>query len=188
MMGNHGVRKGLKEPRLLKTELKALKILRERGHTNISVMLPMVTHLEQVEGAKEILKELGMNDIKFGIMAETPAVSFIIKEICEDEMIDFVSIGSNDLTQFTLAVDRNNAEVQDLYNEMHPSVLRQIKKIVKTCKEYKVESSICGQAASNEKMAKYLVSIGIDSLSVNLDAISKIRKVVFEAEKELQKA
>jgi pyruvate,water dikinase len=183
MMGMHGIRKGVKEPRLLKAELKAVKLLRERGYDKIAVMLPMVSHLEQVEKTKEILNELEMHDTDLGVMVETPAICFIIYEICKDERIKFLSIGSNDLTQFTLAVDRNNAEVQDLYNEMHPAVLRQIKKVVKTCKINNVQSSICGQAASRKEMAKYLTEIGIDSISVNLDAVNDIRELVADIEK-----
>jgi len=182
MMGIHGIRKGLREPRLLKAELKAIKILREKGYNNLAVMLPMVSHLEQIEKTKEILNELNMNEIKLGVMIETPAACFIIHEICKDDRIKFVSIGSNDLTQFTLGVDRNNAEVQDLYNEMHPSVLRLIKKVVKTAQNYDVEASICGQAGSNENMAKYLTEIGINSISVNLDSVNKIRSLVAEIE------
>ncbi len=184
MMGMHGIRKGLKEPRLLKAELKAIKNLREGGHKNLAIMLPMVSHLDQIIKTKEILKELNMEDVDLGVMIETPAACFIIHEICKDEQIKFLSIGSNDLTQFTLAVDRNNAEVQDLYNAMNPAVLRMIKKVVKTAQKYKVQSSICGQAGSNEDMAKYLTEIGIDSISVNLDAVNKIRELVAKIEKE----
>jgi pyruvate, water dikinase len=183
MMGIHGIRKGIREPRLLKAELKAIRNLREKGYKNLGVMLPMVSHLEQIEKTKEILNELNMNEIDLGVMIETPAACFIIHEICKDERIKFISIGSNDLTQFTLAVDRNNSEVQDLYNEMHPAVLRLIKKVVKTAQSYNVQSSICGQAGSNENMAKYLVEIGIDSISVNLDSVNKIRNLVAETEK-----
>jgi pyruvate, water dikinase len=183
MMGLHGIRKSLKELKLFKSELKAIKELREKGYKNIAIMLPMISHLEQIEKTKEILKDMNMEDIDLGVMIETPAACFIIHEICKDEGVNFVSIGSNDLTQFTIGIDRNNAEIQDLYDEMHPSVLRLIKKVVKTAKMYKVTSSICGQAASNEDMAKYLVEIGIDSLSVNLDSITKIRKMVSEIEK-----
>ena len=162
--------------------MEAIKSLREKGYNNLAVMLPMVSHIEQIEKTKEILNELNM-DIDLGVMIETPAACFIIHEICKDERIKFVSIGSNDLTQFTLAVDRNNSEVQDLYNEMHPSVLRLIKKVVKTAQNYNVESSICGQAGSNENMAKYLTEIGINSISVNLDSVNKIRNLVSEIEK-----
>ena len=183
MMGMHGIRKGIKEPRLLKAELKAIKNLREKGHKNLAIMLPMVSHLDQILKTKEIIKELNMEDIDLGVMIETPAACFIIHEICKDEQIKFLSIGSNDLTQFTLAVDRNNAEVQDLYNAMNPAVLRMIKKVIKTAKKYNIQSSICGQAGSNEDMAKYLTEIGIDSISVNLDAVNKIRNLVAELEK-----
>jgi len=183
MMGMHGIRKSLQNPRLFKAELKAIKILKEKGYDKIAVMLPMISHLEQIEKTKVIMKELEMENVDLGVMIETPAACFIIHEICKDEKIKFISVGSNDLTQFTLGVDRNNAEVQTLYNEMHPSVLRLLKKVIKVAGMHKKISSICGQAASNEDMAKYLTECGISSISVNIDAITKIRKIVSETEK-----
>ena len=117
-------------------------------------------------------------------MVETPAAVQIIEEFCE-EGIDFVSIGTNDLTQFTLAVDRNNSKLQNLYDEMHPAVLKQIKYVINICKKNDVKTSICGQAGSNETMAKYLTKIGIDSISSNIDAVQKISKVVAEEEERL---
>ena len=183
MMGMHGIRKSLQNPRLFKAELKAIKLLKEKGYDKIAIMLPMISHLEQIEKTKDLMKEMEMEDIDLGVMIETPAACFIIHEICKDEKIKFISIGSNDLTQFTLGVDRNNAEVQDLYSEMHPSVLRLLKKVVKVAKMHNTISSICGQAASNEDMTKYLVECGISSISVNIDAITKIRNIVAETEK-----
>lgn len=135
----------------------------------------------------KILREVGLEpqeNIDFGIMVETPAAVQIIKEICE-EGIDFVSFGTNDLTQFTLALDRNNENVANLYDEMHPAVLRQIKYVIDVCREYNVETSICGQAGSNPEMAEFLVRAGIDSISANADAVHKIRNIVAKVEKKI---
>ena len=113
-------------------------------------------------------------------MIETPAAVQIIREICK--YVKFISFGTNDLTQYTLAVDRGNSECQYLYDEMHPAVLAQLKKVIKICKEYKVESSICGQAGSKKEMVKFLVHEGIDSISVNVDMAKEISEYVLELE------
>ena len=133
------------------------------------------------------MKECGLEpleEIEFGCMIETPAAVEIIEDICK-EGIDFVSIGSNDLTQFTLAVDRNNAKVSKLYDEMHSSVLKQIERVIRICRENNVEVSICGQAGSREDMVQWLVKKGIDSISANIDAVKKIRYVVYKTEKKM---
>ncbi len=183
MMGWHAIRRSLDEKGILKAELNAIKKLREEGINNISVMLPMVTHVNQVNKTKEIMADLGL-DCDLGIMVETPAAVEIISDLANTG-IKFASIGSNDLTQFVLAVDRNNAKVQNLYNELHPAVLKQIKRVIKNCKKLGVKSSICGQAGSNPEMVKKLVSFGIDSISANIDAVGKIRKVVSDEEKRI---
>lgn len=187
MLGWHGIRRGLDQKELLKTEFDAIKRVHEKGLTNVGVMLPMVTHTEQVILAKEIMKQAGLipgKDVEFGVMVETPASVQIIEDMCRAG-IDFISFGTNDLTQFTLAIDRNNAHVQNLHDEMHPAVLRQIKYVVETCKKYGVKTSICGQAGSRPEMAEFLVKIGIDSISANADSVDKIRAVVAKAERKL---
>lgn len=187
MLGWHGIRRGIDEIGLLTAEFEAIKKVHDMGHTNVGIMLPMVTHVEQVETAKELLEKIGMEpqeNIDFGVMIETPASVQIIEEICKVG-IDFVSFGTNDLTQFTLALDRNNTHVQNLYDEMHPAVLRQIKQVIDTCKRYAVETSICGQAGSRPEMAEFLVNAGIDSISANSDAVSEIKQVVARAERKL---
>ncbi len=183
MMGWHAIRRGLDEQGILKAELKAVKKLKEEGLNNIAVMLPLITHVEQVTRTKDIMRDMSL-ECDLGIMVETPAAVEIIDELASTG-IKFASIGSNDLTQFVLAVDRNNAKVQSLYNELHPAVLKQIKRVVKRCKELGVESSICGQAGSNPEMAKQLVKFGIDSISANIDAVGKIKKIVAEEEKKM---
>ncbi|MBU2590147.1 MAG: phosphoenolpyruvate synthase [Nanoarchaeota archaeon] len=187
MLGWHGIRRGMDQIELLTTEFEAIKKVHDMGLTNVGIMLPMVTHVEQVEKARELLQEIGMEpqeNIDFGVMIETPASVQIIEEICKVG-IDFVSFGTNDLTQFTLALDRNNARVQNLYDEMHPAILRQIKHVIDICKRYTVETSICGQAGSNPEMAEFLVNAGIDSISANVDAVATIKQVVARAERKL---
>jgi pyruvate,water dikinase len=117
-------------------------------------------------------------------MVETPASVQLIKEFCE-EGIDFISFGTNDLTQYILAVDRGNEQVQHLYNEMHPAVLHQLEFVIRVCKRNNVETSICGQAGSKKEMVKFLVEKGIDSISVNADVAKEIADYVTEIEKEM---
>lgn len=184
MMGWRSIRRDLDQPELFKAQLEALKRVRDKGFKELGLMLPMVTHLEQVRHAKQVVKEVGLEDMEFGIMVETPAVVQMMDEFCE-EGIDFISIGTNDLTQFTLAIDRNNARIQKWYNEMHPAVLKEIRHVIKTCKKHHVTTSICGQAGSNVEMAKFLVDTGIDEITVNVDAVSTINKVVADEERRL---
>ncbi|MDO8528936.1 MAG: phosphoenolpyruvate synthase [Nanoarchaeota archaeon] len=185
MLGMHGIRYGIKNPEILKAELSALKKIAESGK-KIGIMMPQIISVNEVQEVKKILKEINFTDAKVGVMIETPAAVQIIKELCE-EKIDFISFGTNDLTQYMLAVDRGNEKVQHLYDEMHPAVLYQLSYVIRVCKRYKVESSICGQSASRKEMVKYLVENGIDSLSVNADVAKEISDYVEELEKELVK-
>jgi hypothetical protein len=119
--------------------------------------------------------------MKLGIMIETPASVEIIEELCK-EGVKFISFGTNDLTQYTLAIDRGNEEVQYLYDEMHPSVLSQLGHVIEVCKRYGVETSICGQAGSKKEMVEFLVKKGIDSISVNADKAREISEYIKELE------
>ena len=118
-------------------------------------------------------------------MIETPAAVQLIKELCE-EGIDFISFGTNDLTQYILAVDRGNEAVQYIYDEMNQAILYQLEYVIRVCKRNKVETSICGQAGSKKEMVKFLVEKGIDSISVNADVASEIADYVKELEEELE--
>ena len=180
MLGMHGIRFSLKHPELLKAELMALKKIAEKGKM-IGIFLPQVINLDEVVKVKKMLKEINFPRHKIGVMIETPAAVQLIRDFCE-EGIDFVSFGTNDLTQYMLAIDRGNEEVQDLYDEMHPSILYQLDYVIRVAKRNGVETSICGQAGSRKEMVKYLVSKGIDSISVNADAASEIAKYVSELE------
>jgi len=182
MLGFHGIRYGLKNPKILKAELKALKKISQQGK-GIGLLLPQIISVEEVKKVKEFLKEINFLNVKVGVMIETPASVQIIKELCE-EGIDFVSFGTNDLTQYTLAIDRGNEEVQGIYDEMNPAILKQLEYVLKIAKRNNVETSICGQAGSKKKMVKFLVEKEIDSISVNPDAAKEISEYVAELESE----
>ncbi|RLG59822.1 MAG: phosphoenolpyruvate synthase [Candidatus Hydrothermarchaeota archaeon] len=187
MLGWRGIRRGLDQPELLKAEFKAIKKLVEEGFRNIGVMLPLVQHPEEVRKAKEIAKEVGLiphKDVKFGIMIETPAAALIVEDFIK-EGIDFVSFGTNDLTQYTLALDRNNERVAKLYTEKHKAVQKLIKEVILTCRKYGVETSICGQAGSDPEIAEKLVEYGITSISANPDAVEAVREMVARTELRL---
>jgi len=183
MLGFHGIRYSLKNPPILNAELNALKRVSQKG-VKIGVLLPQVILVEEVKEVKKRLREIGFNGALVGVMIETPAAVQIIKSLCE-EGIDFISFGTNDLTQYMLAVDRGNEKVQHLYNEMHPAVLYQLSYVIRVCKKYNVETSICGQAGSKKEIVKYLVESGIDSISVNADVAKEISDYIAEIEKQI---
>ncbi len=185
MLGLHGIRYGLKKPEILKAELNALKRVSEQGKI-IGILLPQVISVEEVKKVNDILKEINFNNAELGVMIETPAAVQIIKELIKQK-IKFISFGTNDLTQYILAVDRGNEKVQNLYDEMHPAILYQLAYVIRVCKRQGVETSICGQAGSKKPMVKYLVEQGIDSISVNADVASEIADYIAEIESELVK-
>jgi pyruvate,water dikinase len=185
MLGLHGIRFSLKHPKIFRAELMAIKELADKGH-KFGVMFPQIISVEEVKAAKKHLEDLemiGNPNIKWGIMVETPAAVVLIKDICQLG-INFISFGTNDLTQYTLAIDRGNDLVQYLYNEMSWAVLKQLSKVIRECKQFKVETSICGQAASRKEMVEFLVAQGIDSLSVNADAAKEISEFVKQLEEK----
>ncbi len=187
MIGWHAIRRLLDEPRILKAEFAAIKKLHERGMTNVGIMIPFVIRAEEVKKAKEILREVGMEpckEVEFGIMVETPAACWEIERICR-EGINFVSFGTNDLTQTTLGIDRNNERIQKHFDEMHPAVLGEMAMVIKACKRYHVKTSICGQAGSRPEMVEFLVHQGIDSISVNMDAVDNVRETVAKTERKI---
>jgi len=179
MLGDHGVRFSLKNRKIMEAELKAVKeVADDFSDKEFGIMMPQIISVKEVQETKKIAEEIGIPDnIKIGIMVETPAAVQTIEEFCK-EGIAFVSFGTNDLTQFTLAIDRNNENVQELFDETHPAVVNSVKHVIEVCKKYKVKTSICGQAGSKPAMAKILVEAGIDSISVNADAAKKISEVV----------
>jgi len=188
MLGWHGIRRDLDEPEMLKAQLQAIKELAEEGLDNVGVMLPFVQSVEELREAKKIARAIGMDPDKkrpaFGVMVETPGAVWIIDELIDDG-IDFVSFGTNDLTQLTLGLDRNNEKIQRWFTELHPAILRQLHHVIKKCRAAGVKTSICGQAGSNPEMVRQLVRFGIGSVSANIDAVEKIRETVLIEEKKL---
>lgn len=189
MMGMHGIRFGLQHNDILRAEFEAVReVAKAFPKKKIGLMIPLLIRVEELREAKKIMKEVGIEDnMQIGVMVETPAAVQIIEDLCE-EGIDFISFGTNDLTQFTLALDRNNENVASLYDETHPAVKREIQHVIRVCRKYGVETSICGQAGSRPEMAEFLVREGIDSISVNADAARKISELVQKIEANLKDA
>lgn len=187
MLGWRGIRRELDEPEILKAEFKAIKKLLNKGYNNLGIMLPLVQHPDELKKAKEIAASVGLiphKDLDFGIMVETPGAALVIEDFI-DVGVDFVSFGTNDLTQYTLAVDRNNELVADLYSETHPAIMKLIERVIIKCNEAGVKSSICGQAGSMPNIVEKLVELGISSVSANTDAVKDVRLTVAKAEKKL---
>ncbi|MBI2529990.1 MAG: phosphoenolpyruvate synthase [Candidatus Diapherotrites archaeon] len=188
MLGWHGIRRDLDEPELLRAQFRAIKELREEGFWNIGIMLPFVQSAEEFRRAKEIAKGIGLKpgekELQFGVMIETPASVWVIDELIEAGA-EFISFGTNDLTQLTLGIDRNNERIQRWFSELHPAILMEAKHVIERCRKAGVETSICGQAGSNPEMVKRLVVFGIDSVSANIDAVEAIRKVIAEERRQL---
>ena len=187
MLGWRGIRRELDQVGILKAEFKAIKKLHEDGYTNIGIMIPLANHPDELRQAKEICASVGLiphKDVDFGMMVEIPAAAVLIDDFI-DVGLDFVSLGTNDLTQYTLAVDRNNEFVAKNYNEQHPAVMKLVEKTIKACVANGVKCSICGQAGSKPEVVEKLVEMGITSVSANTDAIPDVRRTVAIAEKKL---
>jgi len=187
MLGWRGIRRELDEPEILLAEFKAIKKLHEQGYTNLGIMLPLLQHPDELKEAKKIARQAGLKpqeNIEFGMMVETPAAALTIEDFIA-EGLDFISFGTNDLTQYTLAIDRNNENVADLYTESHPAVLKLIERVIIECNKAGVKTSICGQAGSIPAIVEKLVELGITSVSANTDAVAAVRETVARVEKKL---
>jgi len=186
MLGFRGIRRDLIDTEHFELEVRAFKELIKRGYNNMGIMIPLVQHPSELRRAKEFMRERGIDFSKteIGIMVEIPAAALIIDQFLA-EGLDFVSFGTNDLTQYTLAVDRNNEHVAHLYNELHPAIMKLIEHVIIECNKVGVKTSICGQAGSNPKVAKRLVELGITSISANIDAVEAVRDMVARTELQL---
>ncbi|MCX9009857.1 MAG: phosphoenolpyruvate synthase [Candidatus Methanoperedens sp.] len=186
MLGYRGIRRDLIDTEHFELEVRAFKELIKRGYNNMGIMIPLVQHPSELRCAKEFMRSNGLDidKIDIGIMVEIPAAALIIDQFIA-EGLDFVSFGTNDLTQYTLAVDRNNEHVAHLYSEMHPAVLKLIEHVITECNKAGVKTSICGQAGSYPKVAKRLVELGISSISANIDAVEAVRDMVARTEMQL---
>ncbi len=186
MLGYRGCFRYLKEPDVFAMELAAVKKVREKyAMKNLHLMIPFVRTVHEYREVKKLVESAGLlrsNDFKLGIMCEVPSTVILAEDFCK-EGVDFFSIGSNDLTQLTLGVDRDSALVAEEFDERDQAVIRSIESVVKTCHRYGVRVSICGQAPSvYPELTEKLVEFGIDSISVNPDVIEKTRRIVASAE------
>ena len=182
-LGYRAIRICLKQPDIFKTQLRAL--LRAAVYGNISIMYPMIISVEEIRKIKEIvaeveqeLKEVG---VKYripeqGIMIETPA-SVICSDILAKE-VDFFSIGTNDLTQYTLALDRQNSKLDDFYDAHHPAILKMIKMVVDSAHAAGIWAGICGELGADTELTEQFVEMGLDELSVSPSMILKLRKII----------
>ena len=186
MLGYRGIRRSLDRPEVFKRELTAFARLYDMGYDNLEVMFPLVNDGADVRAAREQLSAAGIDPEKrsWGVMIETPASALSIEDLVA-EGIDFASFGTNDLTQYTLAVDRNNELVADRYDELHPAVLTLIERTIAACREAGVHTSICGQAGSKPAMVEALVEAGITSISANIDAVRNVQQTVKRVEQRL---
>ncbi|PSQ00558.1 phosphoenolpyruvate synthase [Halobacteriales archaeon QS_4_69_31] len=186
MLGWRGIRRSLDTPDVFATELAAFRELFDMGYDNVEVMFPLVNDAEDVRRARARLTEAGIDPgtRNWGVMIETPAAALSIDGIA-DTNPDFVSFGTNDLTQYTLAVDRNNERVAGRFDELHPAVLELMTETIETCNDRGVATSICGQAASKPQMVEHLVEAGITSLSANIDAVRDVQHKAKRVEQRL---
>ena len=188
-LGYRAIRICLKQPEIFKAQLRAL--FRAAVYGNLSVMYPMITSTEEVEKiyaiVAEVEEELKKQEVQYkipeqGIMIETPAAVMISDRLAE--MVDFFSIGTNDLTQYTLAIDRQNEQLDDFYNPHHEAVLRMIRMVVENAHKCGRWAGICGELGADLTLTEQFVRMGVDELSVAPSMILKLRKIVREMKAE----
>jgi len=186
MLGHRGIRRSLETETVFRYQLEAFKRLREVGYDNVEIMFPLVNDADDVDAIIQLMSDVGIDTDKtrWGVMIETPAAALQVESIT-DRPIDFVSFGTNDLTQYTLAVDRNNERVADRFDETHDSVVTLIKDVIEVCRAKDVDTSICGEAASKTTMIRQLIDSGVTSLSVNIDAVRDTQHEVKRREQRL---
>jgi phosphotransferase system enzyme I (PtsI) len=183
-LGWRAIRMCLDEPELFKTQLRAL--LRAAMHGDVRIMLPLVITLDEVKQAKHLLNEAAReldargvqyrHDLPLGVMVETPAAAISVHTLVDD--VSFFSIGTNDLVQYTLAVDRGSANLASRFTPLHPAVLALIKRIVDVGVAHRLEVAVCGEMASIPLMAFALIGLGVRSLSVAGRAVPMVKRIV----------
>lgn len=183
-LGWRGIRITLDHPDVFLVQVRAMMRASEELN-NLRIMLPMVTNLSEVEEATylieqaydELLEEgCAIEKPKLGVMIEVPAAAYLAREMAK--RVDFISVGSNDLTQYLLAVDRNNARVAGLYDALHPAMLRTLLKVVEGGHAAGVEVSICGEMASDPLAVILLIAMGFDTLSMNSASLPRVKWVI----------
>ena len=184
LLGWRAIRFTLDNTELFKTQLRSL--YRASAFGNLKIMIPLISGYEQVQAVltivEEVKQELSEDNVNFnpkvplGIMIETPAAALIADHLAK--VVDFFSIGTNDLTQYTNCVDRENAKVSHLFTEFHPAVIRLIKNTIEAAHSENIEVSVCGELAGSLEGAILLVGMGIRTLSVSPRKINKIKEIL----------
>ena len=184
-LGYRAIRICLTRPEIFKTQLRAL--FRASAYGKLAIMYPMITSVKEVHRIKEIVEEvkaeLTEQGIEFaipeqGIMIETPAAAMVSDELAKE--VDFFSVGTNDLTQYTLAIDRQNTKLDEFYDAHHPAVLRMIAMVAENAHKAGIWAGICGELGADTTLTQEFLAMGIDELSVSPGSILPIRKIVLE--------
>ena len=192
-LGLRAIRICLQRPEVFKTQLRAL--YRASAYGNISIMYPMITSVSEIDRIKAIEQEvkeelardgISMGNPKTGIMIETPAAVIISRELAKK--VDFFSIGTNDLTQYTLAIDRQNSNLDEFYDSHHPAVLEMIRMVVENAHKEGIWAGICGELGADTTLTKEFLSMGVDELSVSAGKLLAIRKIIRETDTSKIKA
>lgn len=186
-MGFRAIRISLARPELFKTQLRA--ILRASACGNLSIMFPMIISVDEIERIKDVVEDVKQElrqcgiafdeKMEMGIMIETPAAAIISMELAKH--VDFFSIGTNDLTQYTLAIDRQNPRLESFYDAHHPAVLKMIEEVVKNAHEQGIWVGICGELAGDMSLTKTFLAMGVDELSVSPASVLELRKLIRSA-------
>ena len=186
-LGLRAIRICLQRPEIFKTQLRAL--YRASAYGNISIMYPMITSVSEVDRIKDIEQEvkeelsrdgISIGNPKTGIMIETPAAVMISRELAKK--VDFFSIGTNDLTQYTLAIDRQNSNLDEFYDSHHPAVLEMIRMVVENAHKEGIWAGICGELGADTTLTREFISMGVDELSVSAGKLLAIRKIIRETD------
>ena len=188
-LGYRAIRLCLDNLNIFKTQLKA--ILRASHYGNLSIMFPMISSIEELREAKKILEECKTEldnenipykkDIKTGIMIEIPSAALISYGLARE--CDFFSIGTNDLIQYTVAVERGNEKIAKLYTKFHPGVIKLVKEAINGAHDGGIFCGMCGEAAGDELYIPLLIGLGLDEFSMNSNSILKARKIISNLEK-----
>jgi len=195
-LGWRGIRISLDHPDIFMTQIKAM-LLASEGLNNLNILLPMITSISEIQESKAYISKVhhelmnnGHADLQLpniGAMIEVPSAVYQIDRIAQ--LVDFISVGTNDLVQYILAVDRNNPDVAELYDNLHPAVIRAVKEIVAGGKRNNVSVSVCGEMAGDPASALLLLGMGLDTLSMSVGSLLKIKWVIrsfsFEQAKSL---
>ena len=183
MMGNRGIRLCLDRKKMFKAQLRA--IYRASAYGNINLMYPMITSEDELDEIEKLIREVkkGLDEknipyknIRTGIMIETPAAVMISEEL--GKRVDFLSLGTNDLTQYTLAMDRQNLLLKDKYNDHHPALVKMIRMVTEAGHKSGCEVYICGELAADSNLTEAFIQMGVDGLSVVPACVLPVRKAI----------